>query len=256
MAHAEHWNSQWHDRKEKKASVNPETDPLYKLLQYFIREHKSLILEVGSGSGLRTLSFAKERGLEPILLDFSENALKFAVQNAQDLGVTANFIMGDALNTPTKSDMFDVVWSGGVYEHFRGEDRQKTFDEMYRILKPGGTGIVIVPNSLNAPYRITKKFKETLGTWPFGDEYPFTKWELAQRMRKSGFKDVESVGIGALLSPYRWFFLGTSYAGRFLENPTPFKALNEHLKRIDLSIGPNNHFNNIFGREVGVKGIK
>lgn len=256
MANAERWDNQWSTRKEKKPSVNPETDPLYKLLEYFVSRHNSLIIEIGSGSGLRTLSFAKQHGIRPILLDYSEEAIKFAIKNAQDLEVTANYIMGDLLNTPTKSDLFDVVWSGGVYEHFRGEDRQKSFDEMYRICKPGGNGIVVVPNSLNLPYRLVKAIKDKLGTWPYGDEYPFTKWELSERMRRSGFKDVETVGIGAILSPYRWFLHGTSYASKFLENPTPFKTLNEYLRRVDLNIGSNNYLNNIFGRELGVRGTK
>ena len=251
-----YWDRLWHERREKRHLIDLEIDPIYKLLEYFVPQPASSIIEIGCGEGLRTLNFAKQHGLEVTIFDYSDVALELAVENAGDLGVTVDTINGDLLNNSLDPDRYDIVWSVGLYEHFCGEDRQRAFDEMYRICKPGGTGIVIVPNSLNLPYRLTKKFKETLKKWPYGYEEPFSRWEMSDRMHKSGFKDVETVGIGALLSMYRWFLHGTSYANRFLKNPTPFKSLNEHLQRIDLDISTGNYLNNIFGRELGSRGIK
>ena len=251
-----YWNRFWRERGKKRYPIDLEIDPIYKLLEYFVPQPTSSIIEIGCGMGLRTLHFAKKHGLEATLFDYSDVALELAAENAEDLEVRAEIINGDLLNNLLDSDRYNIVWSVGLYEHFCGEDRQRAFDEIYRICKPGGTGIVIVPNSLNLPYRLTKKFRETLQKWPFGYEKPFSRWELGDRMLKSGFKDVETVGIGALLSMYRWFLHGTSYANRFLKNPTPFKSLNEHLQRIDLDISTGNYLNNIFGRELGSRGIK
>lgn len=251
-----HWDRHWHKRGGKRLSIDLEIDPIYKLLEYFVPEPGSSIIELGCGEGLRTLHFAKRHGLEATLFDQSDVALELAAKNAKDLGVQANFIKGDLLNNSLDSDRYDVVWSAGVHEHFRGEDRQRAFDGLYRVTKPGGYGIVIVPNSLNLPYRLTKRFKEMLGTWSCGDEYPFTRWELSAHMKRSGFEDVETVGIGALLSMYRWFLYGTSYANKLLKNPTPFEGLNKLLRRVDLDISANNYLNNIFGRELGSKGTK
>ncbi len=194
--------------------------------------------------------------METTLFDYSDVALELAAENAKDLGVRAEIIKGNLLNNSLDSDQYDIVWSVGLHEHFQGENRQKAFDEMYRISKPGGICIVIVPNSLNLPYRLTKRFEEMLGVWPYGDEFPFTRWELSERLHRSGFNNVETVGIGALLSMYRWFLHDTRYANKLLRNPTPFKSLNGLLRRIDLDISPGNYLNNIFGRELGSKGTK
>jgi len=251
-----YWDRFWYKRREKRYPIDLETDPIYKLLEYFVPQPDSSIIEMGCGEGLRTLNFVKQHGLEATLFDYSAVALKLAVENARDLGVTVATINEDLLNNSLDSDRYNIVWSAGLHEHFCGETRQRAFDEMYRICKPGGTGIVIVPNSLNLPYRLTKKFKETLKKWPYGYEEPFDKWELSDRMHKSGFKDVETVGIGALLSMYRWFLHGTSYSSRLLKNPTPFTSLNGLLRRIDLNIGKGNYVNNIFGRELGSRRTK
>jgi SAM-dependent methyltransferase len=249
------WNKRWHGRKEK-TSIDLETDPIYRLLEYFVPQPHSSIIEIGCGTGLRTLHFAKQYGLETTLFDYSDVALELAAENARNLGVSANTINGDLLNNSLASDRYDIVWSAGLHEHFRGEDRQRAFNEMYRICKPGGICIIIVPNSLNPPYRLIKRFKEMLGTWPFGDEYPFTRWELSDRLHRSGFNGVKTVGIGALLSIYRWFLLDLRYANKLLKNPTPFASLNGLLQRIDLDISTANYLNNLFGREVGALGTK
>jgi len=232
------------------------TDPIYKILQYFVPQPQSSLIEIGCGTALRTLHFAQQHDVQATLFDYSDTALGLATENARDLGVAATVIKGDLLDNPLPSNQFDIVWSAGLNEHFRGEDRQRAIDEMYRICKPGGTCIIIVPNSLNAPYRLTKFFRDICGKWPFGSEYPFTKWELTVRMKKSGLKKVETVGIGAPLSIFRWFFLGTRYANKLLKNPTPFDNLNRILRRIDLDVSSTNYINNIFGREIGSKGIK
>lgn len=250
------WNKRWLGRQERTCSIDFETDPVYKLLEYFVPQPHSSIIEIGCGAGLRTLHFARKYNLEATLFDYSHVALERATNNARELGVPADTVNGDLLDNSLPSDCYDIVWSAGLHEHFRGEERQRTFDEMYRICKPGGVCIIIVPNSLNFPYRLTKMLKETFGTWPFGDEHPFTRWELGKRLQRSGFGGVKTVGIGALLSMYRWFLLDLGCANRLLKNPTPFSGLNCRLRNIDLDISTANHLNNIFGREVGALGIK
>lgn len=52
-------------------------------------------------------------------------------------------IQGDILDMPLKDNIIDLIYGGGVIEHF--QNTQKCVDELYRVLKPGGTSLNAVP---------------------------------------------------------------------------------------------------------------
>jgi ubiquinone/menaquinone biosynthesis C-methylase UbiE len=102
----------------------------------------------------------QEYPLNATLVDFSPTALDFARKNAEKNGVRASFTLADVLRLPFPDESFDIVWNEGVNEHFDREKRQLVFSEMARVCKVGGQVIVIVPNTLNLPYRLWKKVLE------------------------------------------------------------------------------------------------
>ena len=79
----------------------PETEELVELLQSKIRDPKSKILDVGTGSGVIALSLAikfPEAGI--VGADVSEEALSLARDNADRLGITRiQFVQSDLLET-------------------------------------------------------------------------------------------------------------------------------------------------------------
>ncbi len=75
-------------------------------------------------------------------------------------------------NLPYKDNIFDVVWSNGVIEHYVFEERVKALAEMRRVCKKGGLIINIVPR-LSFPYWIGRKISELRGTWDVGYEETF-----------------------------------------------------------------------------------
>ena len=87
-----YWNRFWRERGKKRYPIDLEIDPIYKLLEYFVPQPTSSIIEIGCGMGLRTLHFAKKHGLEATLFDYSDVALELAAENAEDLGVRAEII--------------------------------------------------------------------------------------------------------------------------------------------------------------------
>jgi len=188
------WDEFWEAQGKSAVDEIIESDGYYRLLKRLIvlpfsGEQTVRVLEVGCGSGIRTLALLKEfqgHPLEATLIDKSSSALSLAERNAVENKIKANLLSADGLNLPFSGETFDIVWSGGVNEHFEGAERMALFIEMARVVKRGGQLIIIVPNALNLPYRVAKKALELRGRWLYGFEKPFTIFELRNKMRRAG----------------------------------------------------------------------
>lgn len=104
------------------------------------------ILEVGSGSGWRSVSLAlcggEIYGLEPI--EAGVEAAK--LRGKRHPGLKTDFRKGVAEQLPYPTDFFDFVVSFQVIEHV--QSIEKSLQEMYRVLKPGGQVYMETGNSL------------------------------------------------------------------------------------------------------------
>lgn len=100
------------------------------------------VLDLGCGSGYgaaRIAALAKSI----VAVDVSEEAIRFASEHYASPNLTHRVIQPDA-PLPFKSASFDVVLSFQVIEHVR--DDAGYVAEALRVLRPGGTLIVITPN--------------------------------------------------------------------------------------------------------------
>jgi arsenite methyltransferase len=97
------------------------------------------VLDLGSGAGndcFVARAIVGDTG-HVTGLDFSEEMLAKARQNADKLGYNnVEFIAGDIEEMPLESNQFDVVISNCVLNLV--PDKRKAFNEIYRVLKPGG----------------------------------------------------------------------------------------------------------------------
>lgn len=249
-----HWDELWEKRNNERIEINPSTDPIYLILREFLKSHPNFlinkpqtIVEFGCGQGLRTTLFARQTGAKPIYVDNSHKALELAIKNYDDYfkgGEEPIALLNDVLHY--KGPKGTLVWSAGLNEHFFENDRGKIFEAMRNASEE--YVLVIVPNAWNLPYRLTKFYRQLRGTWPFGAEQPFSIRELKSRMEEAGLNEVSTAGIGAFLSHYRWFWLGSPTATKLLKNPTPFNWLNKKLIKKDLDF--NSRINKYFGREI------
>ena len=109
------------------------------------------VLEVGCGLGTDGISFARE-GAHYTGVDLTEASIEL-VQRRFDLeNLSANLRTADAEALPFSDNAFDLVYSHGVLHHT--PDTRRGIDEVYRVLKPGGTAMVMLYHKNSYNYRV------------------------------------------------------------------------------------------------------
>jgi SAM-dependent methyltransferase len=99
------------------------------------------VLELGCGIATDGLQFVRA-GARYTGMDFSPTALGLARECAEREGRAARFIHGSITELPFEDACFDLVYSNGVIHHI--PQTKQIVSEMHRVLRPGGTAIVMV----------------------------------------------------------------------------------------------------------------
>jgi ubiquinone/menaquinone biosynthesis C-methylase UbiE len=107
------------------------------------------VLEVGSGPGNDSSMFARA-GANVTALDLSPRNIQAARKRFKTLQVPGKFLNGDAENLPFLDNTFDFIYSHGVLHHTPNTDR--TIQEIYRVLKPGGQALIYLYHKNSAYY--------------------------------------------------------------------------------------------------------
>ncbi len=116
------------------------------------------ILEVGTGDGLTAYLLARA-GNVVTSIDVSEVALaharaRYGGRNAGSaagdgaVALDLTYDMGDARELTYPEGCFDLVVSENVVEHLSLADMGRHLDEVYRVLKPGGSYLLYTPSRL------------------------------------------------------------------------------------------------------------
>lgn len=103
------------------------------------------LLDIGCNWGRWSVA-AAQNGFRPVGVDPNLKAVLAARHVARELGVDADFIVGDARFLPIRDDTFEVVFSYSVLQHFSRADVRKTLSEVARVLAPSGCCLVQMPN--------------------------------------------------------------------------------------------------------------
>lgn len=105
------------------------------------------LLDVGCSWG-RWCVAAGRKGYLPIGIDPSLGVVLSAKRVVAQLGIDAQFIVGDARFLPFRHDSFDSVFSYGVLQHLSRDSAARAAAEMGRVLKPSGRSLVQMPTVL------------------------------------------------------------------------------------------------------------
>lgn len=97
------------------------------------------VLDVGSGIGGTSRCLAKEFGCRVTGIDLTEDYCLAAALLTEKVGLTdlVDYRQGDATNLPFDDASFDVVWTEHAAMNI--PDKSRLYEEMHRVLKPGGT---------------------------------------------------------------------------------------------------------------------
>ena len=98
-------------------------------------------LEVAPGPGFLSVEMARRRQFRVTGLDISRTFVQIARKNAAEAGVIADFHQGSASEMPFPADRFDLLVCRAAFKNFSRPEQ--ALREMHRVLRPGGTGIII-----------------------------------------------------------------------------------------------------------------
>ena len=101
------------------------------------------VLEVGLGYGTLGQQIALS-GADYTGLDVALGPVRMMRHRLRMQGRSGQVVRGSILDAPLASDCFDHVVSVGCFHHTG--DVQRCIDETYRLLRPGGTAMVMVYN--------------------------------------------------------------------------------------------------------------
>lgn len=175
--------------------------------KYYKVNKKSIYFELGCGTFIIGSILAKECKLV-IGIDFSLPALKVAKKIFDKRGIK-NYLLirGDIFKIPLINGIVDIMYGGGVIEHFK--DTKGCIKEFSRLIKKNGVALNAVP-LLNVGALTYRQIWGNIPDFPivknifefihikllkgkhmyFGYEMSFTKSKLLKLHTKFGFKKI------------------------------------------------------------------
>ncbi len=98
------------------------------------------VLEVAPGPGFASIEMAR-RGMRVTAVEISRTFVEIAGRNAEAEGVEVELIHGDAAALPLAEASVDFVVCRAAFKNFT--EPVKALSEMRRVLRPGGTALLI-----------------------------------------------------------------------------------------------------------------
>jgi ubiquinone/menaquinone biosynthesis C-methylase UbiE len=118
------------------------------------------VLEIAPGAGYLSIELAKLGKYKIIGMDISKDLVEICTKNAKEAGVEIDFKQGNVSNIPFNENMFNLIICVLAFKNFK--EPLKALNEMYRVLKPGGTALIMDLNK-QATMKMTKKVAENMG---------------------------------------------------------------------------------------------
>ena len=206
---AKNYLSVVYDEKSHPYSDYPKKLCAY-LFQSFGFKEGMKMLESGCGRGEFLKNF-KDLGLDVVGVDASPEAIAFV----DGLDIKLCDIENEKL--PFDDNTFDVIYSKSFIEHLYYPE--KYLEEAYRVLKPKGMLLTLVPD-WESNYKIY--FDD------FTHRTPFTKMALTDAYKMYGFKEVRVFKFRQL--PIVWKYPLMNYFCAFISPFIPVRTQNKFFR--------------------------
>ena len=180
------------------------TQQRFDVVQQLPKAHYDRIYEPGCG-GIPTLGVIAKVHPEAELVgsDLSPLLLKMGHMGAERQGIKVHLKQRDSVHSGEPDESFDAVVTYALHHEMPPEANVELFKEMFRIMKPGADIVISDP----PPFRAVEPFHAVILDWdtehreePFFTAAALANWD--EELRKIGFVDVESYGLGA--DAYPW----------------------------------------------------
>jgi len=195
-----------------KEGKTPITDYPSKLCSYlfnrFGMKKGDKLLDVGCGRGDFLKSF-KDLGLNVYGIDIEKSKSEIA-RNVEIYN--CNFELN---SFPFEDNFFDIIFSKSVIEHLKTPD--SFIKEIYRVLKPGGTAIVMTPDWQSQMKIFYNDYTHV---------HPYTETGIKDLLEISGFKNASAEIFYQL--PVLWKFSWLKIFSKSLQIFGPVKKTNKN----------------------------
>lgn len=133
--------AKWYDQNTRKSRL-AEMQGYADVVATYVKADAN-VLEVAPGPGYLSIELAK-KGFKVTGVEISPDFVEIAKNNAREAGVSVDFKEGNAADLPCEDDSFDFIICSAAFKNFK--DPVKVLHEMYRVLKQGGTSLIIDMN--------------------------------------------------------------------------------------------------------------
>ncbi len=145
------------------------------------------VLEAGCGTGHLSWMLRQRYGWRPIPLDLGREGLEFARAYGLD-----RLTQADAAALPFAANSFDLALSMDVIVHFERGREQPAFDELARVLAPGGLAVIRVA-ALDILSSRHSQFAQ--------ERQRFTRARLLDSAGRAGLMPMRCTYLNSLLMP-------------------------------------------------------
>jgi len=117
------------------------------------------VIDIGCGEGFYSI-YLSSKGFDVTGIDISENAIKYAKENAKKRGVKVRFIAMDIKDLSQLREKFDFILEWAVMHHILPPQRKKYIEDVNKRLNKNGIYLSISFNDQNPDFNgIGKKYR-------------------------------------------------------------------------------------------------
>ncbi len=176
----ETWETAFNEAIVKQAFNTAPVESLVRNISYYLRNlysdselHNLHFMEMGSGAGSNLIWLA-QKGIKVSGCDIAPTVLELGRQQLIKAGLSdriGSLTECSVSKTPFPDASFDGIVEACVFQHLNKEDRIKTFNEVKRLLKPGGLFAGYMLDAGHTTYQFKKKeeLKDDPGTLMLSD---------------------------------------------------------------------------------------
>jgi len=118
------------------------------------------VLEIAPGAGYLSIELSRLGKYKITGMDISKDLVEICARNAREADVKIDFVQGNVSQMPFNENTFNFIICVLAFKNFK--EPLKALSEMYRVLKSGGT-VLIMDLNRQATMKVTKKIAENMG---------------------------------------------------------------------------------------------